>query len=171
MVVTVLPPRPLLSRRTRAMPSPAGITVCWQIQAATGWLQSGQCRPASVENTKPPRAAKDAAFLATGNPLGRTKTGRSHVGTGYRPRSPTQAGAALLERYNPVGASLLAMDVNDNARHQAARVVRAFFASRPQAGTRSYKRSRSVTTKSSLAKSQSAPIYASFATSMPRARR
>jgi hypothetical protein len=29
-----------------------------------------------------------------------------------------------------VGASLLAMDVNDNARHQAARVTLAFFASK-----------------------------------------
>jgi hypothetical protein len=29
-----------------------------------------------------------------------------------------------------VGASLLAMDVNDNARHQAARVVYSFFASK-----------------------------------------
>lgn len=59
---------------------------------------------------------------------------------------------------------MLAMDVNDNARRQAARVVHAFFASK----LRSYKRSRSVTAKPPIAKSQSAPIYASFATSFAR---
>ena len=42
MVVTVLPPRPLLSRRTRAIPSPSGILVCLQVQASTGSRHSGQ---------------------------------------------------------------------------------------------------------------------------------
>ncbi|AWY43082.1 hypothetical protein DKY63_25480 [Pseudomonas putida] len=38
----------------------------------------------------------------------------------------------------PVGASLLAMDVNDNARHQTARVVHVSIASRlaPTGGRR-----------------------------------
>src|SRR5471030_2806319 len=128
MVVTVLPPRPLLSRRTRAMPSPSGIRVVLQVHASTGWRQSGQCRPASVENTRPPRAAKDAAFLATGNPLGRTKTDRWD----NRPRSPTQAGAAhFTAGIQPtVGARLLAKVVNDNAGIQAARVALTFFASK-----------------------------------------
>ena len=36
-----------------------------KVQASTGWPQSGQCRPASVEYTRPPRAEKEEAFLAT----------------------------------------------------------------------------------------------------------
>lgn len=66
MVVTVLPPRPLVSRRTRAIPSPTGATACPQMQASLGCWQSGQCRPPSVEYTSPPRADRDEAFLTTG---------------------------------------------------------------------------------------------------------
>ena len=62
MVVTVLPPRPLVSRRTRAIPSPTGATACPQMQASLGCWQSGQCRPPSVEYTSPPRADRDEAF-------------------------------------------------------------------------------------------------------------
>ncbi|SEC35383.1 hypothetical protein SAMN05216205_2110 [Pseudomonas mohnii] len=40
-----------------------------------------------------------------------------HTEAGYQPRSP-------------VGASSLAMDVNDNAEHQTARVDHASFASK-----------------------------------------
>src|SRR5471032_2209536 len=58
-----------------------------------------------------------------------------HLGRRHRPRSPTQAGAALLKR-------------------TLYKQERRF----------SLKRSRSVTAKSRLAKSQSAPIYAFFAT-------
>src|SRR5690554_7780808 len=54
IVVTVLPPRPLVSRRTLATPSPAGICGWPQVQASCGCRQSGHIRPASVENTSPP---------------------------------------------------------------------------------------------------------------------
>ena len=41
-----------------------------------------------------PFVARVMDYLANGNPLGRTKTDR-HLRRGCRPRSPTQAGAAL----------------------------------------------------------------------------
>jgi hypothetical protein len=63
-----------------------------------------------------------------------------HLGRRHRPRSPTQAGAALLNRYNLVGAGLPAMDFNENACIQNVRVVSASFASK----LRSYRKAMPV---------------------------
>src|ERR1700710_21663 len=52
ITLTLLPPRPLVSRITRTMPSPLATGVCClQIHAVTGLLQPGHRRPPSVEYT------------------------------------------------------------------------------------------------------------------------
>src|SRR3990167_7555730 len=53
--VTALPPRPLVSRETRTVPSPAGTGFWPQVHCAPGWRQPGHMRPASVEYTRPPK--------------------------------------------------------------------------------------------------------------------
>jgi hypothetical protein len=54
--VTLLPPRPLVSRCTRSTPSEAALLAVAKARllaahwhCATGWMQSGQMRPVSVE--------------------------------------------------------------------------------------------------------------------------
>jgi hypothetical protein len=70
------------------------MAVCLQMQASTGLLQSGQCRPASVENTKPPRAEKDEAFLTTGLFLGQEGPAQRYVVDGPESDWLTKVSAA-----------------------------------------------------------------------------
>src|SRR5690606_9841294 len=82
MVVTVLPPRPLVSRRTRAIPSPAGSCGRPQMQASCGCRQSGHMRPLSVEYTSPPRAPKPVCRLAMNSTLLQQSTQVDQPGVG-----------------------------------------------------------------------------------------
>src|SRR5690606_32643609 len=60
--VTALPPRPLVSRDTRATPSPAGTGARFaHAHCAMGCRQAGHMRPASVEYTSPP--LEDLLFM------------------------------------------------------------------------------------------------------------
>ncbi|OPK05463.1 hypothetical protein BZ164_04415 [Pseudomonas veronii] len=113
--------------------------------------------------------------MATGNPLVRTKTDRQtlrrlptakpHSGRGSATEPPMSLPPI------PVGASSLAKIANDDAGIQDTHSALEVFASElAPTGIRGWnkggsgEKSRSVTTKSSLAKSQIAPIYTTLAT-------
>jgi hypothetical protein len=113
------------------------------------------------------KAAKDAAFLATGNPLGRTKT--DHRAKVIDREAPLRQG----QRYCTETIEPLDFDLQELSCQEAAifwswssKIKRSQPSAAPAVIVQAHitircslKRSRSVTAKSAIAKSQSAPIY------------